>query len=326
MSNTSSKDFLASGFRVLDIELQAIQELKKAIDDSFEKACELILSCSGKVVVTGMGKSGHIANKIAATFASTGTPAFFMHPGEAGHGDLGMLGENDLLLTISNSGETSEVLSLLPVVKRKGIKIIAMTRQSDSSMARYADVHLSIAVPREACSLGLAPTSSTTATLVLGDALAVALLDAKRFTAEEFALSHPSGTLGKKLLLTLSDIMHTGDRLPVVSENETVRDALIEVTAKSLGMAAIINTDGKLRGIFTDGDLRRVIDARKDVHTTIIKDVMTENCITASPEMLAAEALNLMESKSISGLIIVNTAMEPVGALNMLDLVKSGVV
>ena len=306
--------------------MQALQEIQQRINCHFKQACELLMACEGKVVVTGMGKSGHIANKIAATFASTGTPAFFMHPGEAGHGDLGMLGEKDLLLTISNSGETNEVLSLLPVVKRKGINIIAMTRSAESSMGRYADVHLSIAVSKEACSLGLAPTSSTTATLAMGDALAVALLEAKQFTAEQFALSHPSGSLGKKLLLTLNDIMHTDKQLPLVGKNKSVRDALVEVTAKSLGLAAIVDSEGLLIGIFTDGDLRRVIDAKKDVHKTIISDVMTQNPITAHSDMLAAEALTLMESSNISGLIVVDANHKPVGALNMLSLVKSGIV
>lgn len=326
LAQTGNTNFIASGLRVLDIELDALQELRNTIDSSFQQACLLMMACQGKVVVTGMGKSGHIANKIAATLASTGTPAFFMHPGEAGHGDLGMLSEEDLLLCISNSGETAEVLSLLPVVKRRGIKIIAMTRSANSSMGHYADVHLSIAVPKEACSLGLAPTSSTTATLVLGDALAIALLDAKNFTAEEFALSHPSGALGKKLLLTLNDVMHSGERLPLVNENMKVRDALLEISAKSLGLAAVVDDQGKLLGIFTDGDLRRVIDAKKDVHNTDIKDVMTANCITATADMLAAEALNLMESNNISGLIVIDDSNYPVGALNMLDLVKSGVV
>lgn len=326
MTAESNSGFITSGLKVLDIELEALQQLRRTIDADFEHACKLLMACKGKVVVTGMGKSGHVANKIAATFASTGTPAFFMHPGEAGHGDLGMLTEKDLLLTISNSGETAEVLSLLPVVKRKGIKIIAMTRSETSSMGRYADVHLSIAVPQEACSLGLAPTSSTTVTLVLGDALAIALLDAKNFTAEEFALSHPSGSLGKKLLLTLNDIMRTGEQLPVVHEDHSVRDALVEVTAKSLGMTAVVDNKGILQGIFTDGDLRRFIDAKKDVHRTSISEVMTRNSITASPNMLAAEALNLMESNNISSLIAVDKHNKPVGALNMLDLVKSGVV
>lgn len=326
MKKIDSEKLLASAHRVLEIELEAIANLKNVFDQHFIAACQTMLACKGKVVVTGMGKSGHIANKIAATLASTGTPAFFMHPGEAGHGDLGMLGENDVLLAISNSGETSEVVSLLPVVKRLGIKIIAMTRNPESAMGRYADIHLSIAVPQEACSLGLAPTSSTSATLVLGDALAIALLDAKNFTAEEFALSHPSGSLGKKLLLTLEDIMHTGERVPLVANTSTVRDALVTITQKSLGLAGIVDEAGKLIGIFTDGDLRRVIDARKDVHNTLIHEVMTQNCFTAQKHMLAAEALSQMESRNISSLIVVDETHHPIGALNMLDLVKSGVV
>ena len=326
MATSSVHPFRTSALSVIATERNAIDGLTKAIDDNFEQACELMLACAGKIVVTGMGKSGHIANKIAATLASTGTPAFFMHPGEAGHGDLGMLSNNDLLLAISNSGETAEVLSLLPVVKRKGLKIISMTRSAQSSMGSYADVHLSIAVEKEACPLGLAPTSSTTATLVLGDALAVALLDAKNFTAEQFALSHPSGSLGKKLLLTVADVMHSGQQLPLVNEQKTIRDALSEMTAKGLGMTGVINNKGILTGIFTDGDLRRVIDARKDVHATGISEVMTKNCITVYPEMLAAEALNIMENRNINGLIVVKDDNIPVGALNMLDLVKSGVV
>ncbi len=317
---------ISSANRVLEIELEAIQNLKNAFDEHFVQACQLMMGCKGKVVVTGMGKSGHIANKIAATLASTGTPAFFMHPGEAGHGDLGMLSKDDVLLAISNSGETSEVVSLLPVVKRLGIKIIAMTRSAESAMGRYADIHLSIAVPQEACSLGLAPTSSTSVTLVLGDALAIALLDAKNFTAEEFALSHPSGSLGKKLLLKLEDIMHTGDRVPVVQSGSTVRDTLMVITQKSLGLAGIVDEQGKLLGVFTDGDLRRVIDARKDVHVTIINEVMTKNCYTARKDMLVAEALSQMESRNISGLIVVDEEQRPIGALNMLDMIKSGVV
>lgn len=324
--NNKNNPFLASANRVLDIELQAVQNIRSAFDENFSAVCQMLMNCTGKIVVTGMGKSGHIANKIAATLASTGSPAFFIHPGEAGHGDLGMLSDDDILLAISNSGETSEVLSLLPVIKRRGINIIAMTKNSQSSMGRYADLHLSIAVPQEACSLGLAPTSSTTATLVLGDAIAVALLDAKNFTAEEFALSHPSGSLGKKLLLTLADVMHTGDRMPIVAEAQSIRDALMVVTQKGLGLAGIVNDDGELTGIFTDGDLRRVIDAKRDVHTTAISEVMTRNPKTATADMLAAEALNLFEANNISGVIVINEQNKPVGALNMLDLVKSGIV
>lgn len=319
-------DFIDSGKRVLDIEIESLQGLTKFIDEDFAIACDLMLNCTGKVVVTGMGKSGHIANKIAATLASTGTPAFYMHPGEAGHGDLGMLSKSDVLLAISNSGETEEVLSLLPVVKRLGIPIIAMSRDPSSKLAGFANAHLCVKVEKEACSLGLAPTSSTTATLVMGDALAIALLDANEFSSDDFALSHPGGSLGRKLLLTLADIMHQGERLPLVPEEQTISEALMEISSKGLGMAAIVSSSGTLAGIFTDGDLRRVIDAKVDIHNAKIKDVMTANCVTGKPELLAAEALNIMETKNINGLIVVNEKNEPVGALNMLDLLKAGVV
>ncbi len=317
---------MQSGQRVLEIELNAIEGLKKHLDQNFVAACQLMLDCTGKVVVTGMGKSGHIANKIAATLASTGTPAFYMHPGEAGHGDLGMLEATDLLLAISNSGETTEILSLFPVIKRLGLKSIAMSRSPSSTLGTLADVHLDISVPKEACSLGLAPTSSTTATLVLGDALAVALLDAKGFTSDDFALSHPSGSLGKKLLLKVSDIMHSGDQLPLVSERQTIRDALLVISEKGLGMAAVVNNEGQLSGVFTDGDLRRIIDAKVDILTTSIAEVMTPNCITVSANTLAAEALRIMETKNINGLIAVDKKQIPVGAFNMLNLVRTGVV
>lgn len=318
--------FIESAKRVLNIELDAVKELEHRFDHTFVKACSLIQGCDGKVVVTGMGKSGHIANKIAATLASTGTPAFFMHPGEAGHGDLGMLHSGDLLLAISNSGETSEVLNLLPVVKRLGIAIIGMSKNANSSLGKYSDVHLDIHVNKEACSLGLAPTSSTTATLVMGDALAVALLDANGFTADDFALSHPSGSLGRKLLLKVHDVMHRNEQLPIVNQNQSIRDALLTVTEKGLGMTAIVDESGMLTGIFTDGDLRRVIDAKVDIFSTPISKVMTANCITVKADILAAEALKLMESKNINGLIAVDDNNKPLGAFNMLDLVRSGVV
>lgn len=321
-----TESYIASAKRVLEIEIEAIRGLENFLDEQFSAACRLMQSCKGKVVVTGMGKSGHIANKIAATLASTGTPSFFMHPGEAGHGDLGMLSKEDVLLAISNSGETSEVLSLLPVVKRLGISIIGMSRNPESSLGGYSDVHINISVPQEACSLGLAPTSSTTATLVMGDALAVALLDANGFSANDFALSHPSGSLGRKLLLKVCDIMHSNDRLPVVTEQQSIRDALLTVTAKGLGMTAVVNENGIMTGVFTDGDLRRVIDAKVDIHTTAIKQVMTVSGVRAKPDMMAAQALKIMEDKNINGLIVVDTENKPVGALNMLDLVKSGVV
>lgn len=320
-----TSSFISSALRVLHIEQQAIANLVTHIDDNFAIACERILACEGKVVVCGMGKSGHIGNKIAATLASTGTPSFFMHPGEASHGDLGMLSKQDILLAISNSGETNELLALLPVIKRLGIPLIAMSGNPESSLARYADVHLCIKVEQEACSLGLAPTSSTTATVVMGDALAVALLDARGFSEDDFALSHPGGSLGKKLLLRLEELMHKGERLPCVTAEKTIIDALMEISSKGLGMTAIVDQQGKLAGIFTDGDLRRVLDARVDVYQTPIGEVMTRKCKTAHPDMLAAEALNLMETFKISGLIVVDETNTPVGALNMHDLLQAGI-
>jgi len=319
-------DFIQSARQVIAIEQQAIQALDKSIGDEFVNACNLLLKTKGKVVVSGMGKSGHIGNKIAATLASTGTPAFFMHPGEANHGDLGMLERQDLLIAISNSGETSELLSLLPVVKRLGLPIIAISGNPDSTLAQLSDIHLCIKVDKEACSLGLAPTASTTVTLVLGDALAVALLDARQFTPEDFALSHPGGALGRRLLFKLEDIMHKGDQLPLVDEQQTISNALVEISRKSLGMAGIIDAEGKLVGVFTDGDLRRILDARIDVHNTAISQVMTRNCVTAHQQMLAAEVLNIMENKTINGLFVVDGEHKPIGALNMQDLLKAGVL
>ena len=322
----NSKDsYISSGLKVLEIETKAIEGLKQYISTDFGQACDIMLNCSGKIVVTGMGKSGHIANKIAATLASTGTPAFYMHPGEAGHGDLGMITKQDVLLAISNSGETDEVLALLPVVKRMGIQIIGMSGNPSSRLAEYSDVHLCIKVEKEACSLGLAPTSSTTATLVMGDALAIALLDARGFSSDDFALSHPLGSLGRKLLLRLQDVMHTGEQVPIVDAKETISAALLEISNKGLGMAAVVDNQGKFLGIFTDGDLRRVIDSKVDIHHTPIEDVMTANAITVSSGILAAEALNIMETRSINGLVVLNDQGKPVGALNMLDLLKAGV-
>ncbi len=320
-----SDAFIASAKRVLDIEQRAIAGLQQWINQDFERACQMILTCRGKVVVTGMGKSGHMGNKIAATLASTGTPSFFMHPGEASHGDLGMLSEQDILLAISNSGETHEILSLLPVIKRIGVPLIAMSGNPSSSLAAYADAHLCIKVEQEACSLGLAPTSSTTATVAMGDALAVALLDARGFSHDDFALSHPGGSLGRKLLLRLSDIMHSGERLPQVSKQQTIIDSLMEISRKGLGMTCVTSEDGKLAGIFTDGDLRRILDKRVDIHSARIGDVMTEKCKTASPDTLAAEALNMMESFKISALVIIDEQQRPVGAVNMHDLLQAGI-
>lgn len=321
----SSNRYIESALQVLDIEQQAIGDLKQYINDDFAQACDQILSCQGKVVVTGMGKSGHIANKIAATMASTGTPAFYMHPGEAGHGDLGMLAKQDVLVAISNSGETDEILSLLPVVKRLGIHIIAMSGNPSSKLAEYSNIHLCIKVNKEACPLGLAPTSSTTATLAMGDALAIALLEARGFSSDDFALSHPQGALGRRLLLRLADIMHTGDQLPIVLDSSTISEALFEISAKGLGMAAIVDQNGIFAGIFTDGDLRRVIDAKVDIHHTPIGEVITRNAVTAQKDMLAAEALNILETKRINGLVVLSDENKPIGAFNMLDLLKAGV-
>lgn len=318
--------FTRSALNVLDIESQAIAQLHQYIDAGFDRACELMLACKGKIVVSGMGKSGHISNKIAATLASTGTPAFFMHPGEANHGDLGMLSKDDILLAISNSGETAELLGLLPVVKRLGVPIIAMSNNPASSLGQHADVHLCIKVEQEACSLGLAPTSSTTATLVMGDALAIALLDAKGFTSDDFALSHPGGSLGRKLLLKLEDIMHTGELLPLVDQHQTISNALLEISKKGLGMTGIVDQHNHLLGIFTDGDLRRVLDAQVDLHNTEVGDVMTQNGVTAKSNMLAVEVLNLMEEHKINSLFAVDDSGRPVGAINMHVLLKAGVV
>ncbi|USD37242.1 KpsF/GutQ family sugar-phosphate isomerase [Ferrimonas sp. SCSIO 43195] len=311
---------------VIDVEIEALQGLQQYIDDAFVAACELMQQCKGKVIVMGMGKSGHVGNKIAATLASTGTPAFFVHPGEASHGDLGMLTEGDVVLAISNSGEASEIMTLMPVIRRLGIPVIAMTGKPDSSMAKLAQVHLNIKVTKEACPLGLAPTSSTTATLVMGDALAVALLQAKGFTADDFALSHPGGALGRKLLLRVDELTHTGTQLPAVSETVTISEALLEVSAKGLGMTCVLDGNGHLSGIFTDGDLRRVLDARIDIHATAIGEVMTRNPITLADNLLAAEALKLMEEKKINGLVRVSPQGQPLGALNMMDMLKAGVL
>lgn len=319
-------NFKQLGKNVINIEQKAIADLLQYIDDSFEQACQLMYQCQGRVIVIGMGKSGHIGGKIAATLASTGTPAFFVHPGEASHGDLGMITSDDVVLTISNSGETNEVLAIIPVIKRIGAKLIAMTGNTESTLSQLSDTHVCISVAEEACPLGLAPTSSTTATLVMGDALAVALLNARGFTADDFALSHPGGSLGKRLLLRLSDIMHQGDRLPVVQESALIKDALVEMSLKGLGMTAVVNNENTLVGLFTDGDLRRILDAKIDIHQDNIANVMTKSPCTASDEMLAAQALKIMEDKKINGLIIVNDKNQPVGAMNMHDLLSSGVL
>lgn len=320
------KNFKQLALNVINIEQQAIAELAQFIDDDFAQACELMFNCRGRVIVIGMGKSGHIGGKIAATLASTGTPSFFVHPGEASHGDLGMVTAADIVLTISNSGETGEVLAIIPVLKRIGAKIIAMTGNPDSTLAKLGDTHVCVKVTQEACPLGLAPTSSTTATLVMGDALAVALLNARGFTADDFALSHPGGSLGKRLLLRLVDIMHKDERLPTVPQDARIKDALVEMSLKGLGMTAIVDHNNSLVGLFTDGDLRRILDAEINIHQDNITSVMTINPYVAKRDMLAAEALKIMEDKKINGLIIVDDNNQPIGAMNMHDLLKSGVL
>jgi len=322
----SRTDFISSGLRVLQVEMDALASLRPLIDDSFRQACELLLACQGRVVVSGMGKSGHIGNKIAATLASTGTPSFFMHPGEASHGDLGMVTGDDVVIAISNSGEAHEILAIIPVIKRRGAKLVTITALADCSMGRHADVALTIGKSPEACPLGLAPTSSTTATLVLGDALAVALLEARGFTAEDFALSHPGGALGRRLLLRVDDIMHKDDQVPVVPVGTTIRDALLEITRKGLGMTTVVDADGRLVGLFTDGDLRRTIDHNLDVRVTPIEQTMTANCLTVPAGILAAEALARMEAKRINGVVVVDEQRRPVGAVNMHGFLRAGVV
>ena len=327
MPDTPTNDELLSlAADVLDIEARAVDNLKSRLDDNFISACELCMDTPGRVVVTGMGKSGHVSNKIAATLASTGTPAFFMHPAEASHGDLGMITSQDLLLAISYSGETEEVVTILPVVKRMGAKLLSMTGNPRSTMARAADVHLDISVAKEACPHNLAPTASTTATLAMGDALAVALLQKRGFTAEDFARSHPSGTLGKRLWLRVSDVMHTGDRIPAVNKDVNLRDALLEMSAKGLGMTAIVDAYNRILGIYTDGDLRRTLDTGADIRTTPISEVMHADCKTVGEDMLAAEALHMLEENKITGLLVVDEDGLLVGALNIHDLFREGLM
>jgi len=314
------------GRRVIEIEANSVAALAERVDDDFVRASRLFFECTGRVIVTGMGKSGHIGGKIAATLASTGTPAFFVHPGEASHGDLGMITDNDVVLALSNSGETAEVLTILPLIKRLAVPLVAMTGRPASTLARRADVHLNVGVTVEACPLDLAPTSSTTAALAMGDAIAIALLEAREFTEEDFALSHPSGALGRRLLLRLSDLMHRGDTVPLVGADTPLREALLEMTRKQLGMTGVADDDGRLVGVFTDGDLRRTLDGGHDVRTTPIADVMTRDPRVAGPEMLAAEALKMMEDHKINGLLVVDEEHRPVGALNMHDLLRAGVV
>ena len=316
-----------SGRRVFEIEGQALAAVAARLDGAFTAACQLMLSAKGRVVCTGMGKSGHVARKIAATLASTGTPAFYVHPGEAAHGDLGMDTDADVVLALSYSGESDEILLLLPVLRRQGNKLVAMTGRPQSSMAREADVHLDVSVPAEACPLDLAPTASTTASLAMGDALAVALLEARGFTADDFARSHPAGALGRRLLLHIADIMHAGDEVPRVGADATLSEALVEMSRKRLGMTAVVDGDGRLLGLYTDGDLRRSLDdADVDLRTTRIDQVMTRAPRTISADALAVEAAQLMEAHKISGLLVVDAHQRVVGALNIHDLLRARVV
>jgi arabinose-5-phosphate isomerase len=315
-----------AGLRVVQTEAEAVAALAGRIDRHFAAACELMLACKGRIVVTGMGKSGHIGGKIAATLASTGTPAFFVHPGEASHGDFGMITAHDVVLALSNSGETHEILIILHLIKRLNVPLIGMTGNPASTLARQSQVHIDTAVKEEACPLGLAPTSSTTAMLAMGDALAVALLEARGFTREDFAFAHPGGSLGRRLLTRVRDVMHTGPEIPAVPKTALVRDAVLEMTAKKLGMTAIVDSDYRVLGIFTDGDLRRLFEKAGDIHTTPIKEVMTQYCTKVSAELLAAESVRIMEEKRISALLVVDEDNRLIGALNMHDLLRAGVV
>jgi arabinose-5-phosphate isomerase len=322
----SSASYEQLGREVIQLEAEALQTLAKRVDGQFAEACRLILACTGRVIVIGMGKSGHIGGKIAATLASTGTPSFFVHPGEASHGDVGMITTPDIVLAISNSGETEEILTILPIIKRMGVKLIALTGGLESSLARQADAVLNAGVEKEACPHNLAPTASTTAALAIGDALAVALLKSRGFTREDFARAHPAGSLGRRLLLYVSDIMHTGTAIPQVAEGASLREALLEMTGKGLGMTGVVDHQGRLVGIFTDGDLRRVLNRSVDVYHAKITEVMTQNPKTTRPDRLAAETVQLMRSLKINGLFVVDETNRVLGALNMHDLFRAGVI
>ena len=319
-------DYLKVAKRTIKMESEAVALLEQRIGNEFIEACKLIINCSGRVVVTGMGKSGHIGRKIAATFASTGTPAFFVHPGEASHGDIGMITKKDVVLALSNSGTTSEVVTLLPQIKRLGVPLICMTGDQISTLARAAEVHLDVRVNSEACPLGLAPTTSTTATLVMGDALAISLLEARGFTAEDFAFSHPGGALGQKLLLKVRDIMHSGKNLPKVNVNQPLKEALLEMSKKGFGMTTVVKNNGKLFGVFTDGDLRRAIDNDKNIKSILLSEVTKSGCKSIHQDALAAEALKIIEDLKITTLVIENSDHEPVGILHLHDILKAGVV
>ncbi len=317
---------IALGKAVIEAEAQALLALNNRISNNFYEACELILSCKGRVIVTGMGKSGHIGGKIAATFASTGTPSFFVHPGEAGHGDLGMITSMDIIVALSNSGETGEIITLVPVIKRLGVKLIVLSGDPNSTLGKNADIFIDTRVEKEACPLGLAPTTSTTVTLAMGDALAVALLESRGFSKEDFALSHPGGTIGRKLLLRVFDIMHTDKEIPVVEESTLLSEALIEMSRKGLGATVIANQRNQVLGIFTDGDIRRVLDANVDIKTAIVEEHMTAGCKTIGVDSLAVEALKMMNDYKINALPVIDDHGALAGILNMHDLLRANVV
>jgi arabinose-5-phosphate isomerase len=314
------------GRAVIETEASMVKSLTSRIDHKFANACQALLDCKGRIIVMGMGKSGHIAKKIAATFASTGTPAFFVHPGEAKHGDFGMITAQDVVLALSNSGETEEILSILPFIKRLNIPLITLTGKRHSTLAQAASINIDVSVEKEACPLGLAPTASTTAALVMGDALAISLLEKRGFTAEDFALSHPGGTLGRRLLLKVDELMHVGDSVPKVDFNAFLKTALMEITQKKLGMTVVTHKDNKLAGIFTDGDVRRAFDNNADVHQTEIHSIMSKNPKVIRPGMLAAEALHIMESHKITALIVVNEEQHPIGVVHLHDILRAGVM
>lgn len=318
-------DYIDVANRVLDIESAAIKNLKGTLNKSFVEACEACGNCKGKIIVMGLGKSGHIADKIAATFASTGTPAFFIHPSEAIHGDLGMIDKEDVVLILSNSGETEEIVSLIPIIKKMGITIIALTGNKKSKLSNEANIHLNVEVKEEACPMNLAPTASTTAALAMGDAIAVALLEKKGFTKEDFAKSHPGGSLGKKLLLSLGDIMHRGDEIPIVYETDKLASGLIEMSEKALGMTAVKNDNNELVGIFTDGDLRRTLENKVDIQNTCMKEVMKKDPYTMSEDTLAYNAVATIQEMKITSLLIVKDK-KVIGALNIHDLFRAGVM
>ncbi len=314
------------GRAVIETEANAIAALMDRIDHNFANACHYLLACEGRIIVMGMGKSGHIGKKIAATFASTGSPAFFVHPGEAGHGDVGMITKKDVILALSNSGETEEIISLIPVIKHLNVPLITLTGKTNSTLAQASNITLDVSIEKEACPLGLAPTASTTAALVMGDALAIALLQKRGFTAEDFALSHPGGTLGRRLLLRVDEIMHVGSAIPRVDYNALLKTALVEITQKKLGMTTVIGEDNKLAGVFTDGDVRRAFDNASDIHTTAIHQFMTKNPKVIRPGTLAAEALHIMETHKITSLIVTNEHHQPVGVIHLHDILRAGVM